>query len=257
MAILQRILFLFLFCIACQSMAQGSGTLKSKAKTVQNVQINTALATDTSTIVLKQFDTKFKDKYKNANYIYEFKTPAKTAWDRFLDWLSDLIRSLFQFSTTGVAGSLIGIIFKIIMFGIIIFVIYLITKAILNKEGQWVFGKNSKSIIEYSNIEKNLHNTDFDKLIKNSEANGENRLVVRYYYLWLLKRLSDKGLIIWDIEKTNSDYLYELKNQSDKEQFEYLSYLYNYIWYGEFELDQETFVKAKTAFEKAIKKRVE
>jgi hypothetical protein len=29
--------------------------------------------------------------------------------------------------------------------------------------------------------------------------------------------------------------------------------LYNYIWYGEFELDEATFLKAKTAFEKTIK----
>jgi hypothetical protein len=102
-------------------------------------------------------------------------------------------------------------------------------------------------------VEQNLHTTDFEKLIKNCLTSGENRLSIRYYYLWLLKKMSDKELIIWDIEKTNSDYLYELKNQSDKEQFEYLSYLYNYIWYGEFDIDEESFERAKIAFEKAIK----
>ena len=56
-----------------------------------------------------------------------------------------------------------------------------------------------------------------------------------------------------DWTPTNSDYLYEIKNPAQKHEFEYLSYLYNYIWYGEFELDDETFYKAKTAFENAIK----
>ena len=65
--------------------------------------------------------------------------------------------------------------------------------------------------------------------------------------------MSDKNLIEWDVEKTNSDYLYEIKNQAQKDDFSYLSYLYNYIWYGEFELDEATFVKAKNAFEKTIK----
>jgi hypothetical protein len=65
--------------------------------------------------------------------------------------------------------------------------------------------------------------------------------------------MSAKQMIVWDIEKTNSDYLYEIKEQSQKEEFAYLSYLYNYIWYGEFELDEATFLKAKTAFEKTIK----
>jgi hypothetical protein len=65
--------------------------------------------------------------------------------------------------------------------------------------------------------------------------------------------MSAKQMIVWDIEKTNSDYLYEIKEESQKEEFAYLSYLYNYIWYGEFELDEATFLKAKTAFEKTIK----
>ena len=71
--------------------------------------------------------------------------------------------------------------------------------------------------------------------------------------MWLLKKLAANEIIVWDLEKTNSDYLYEIKNQASKDEFEYLSYLYNHIWYGEFDIDQETFDKAKTAFEKSIK----
>jgi hypothetical protein len=65
--------------------------------------------------------------------------------------------------------------------------------------------------------------------------------------------MSEKGIIKWDIEKTNSDYLYEITNETRRDEFAYLSYLYNYIWYGEFELDEATFEKAKTAFEKTIR----
>jgi hypothetical protein len=70
----------------------------------------------------------------------------------------------------------------------------------------------------------------------------------------MLKKLSEKQIIEWDVEKTNSDYLYEIKDEAQKEDFAYLSYLYNNIWYGEFELDEATFAKAKNAFEKSIKK---
>jgi hypothetical protein len=61
--------------------------------------------------------------------------------------------------------------------------------------------------------------------------------------------MSDKNIIEWDIEKTNSDYSYEIKNEKLKEDFNYLSYLYNYIWYGEFELTEDTFNKTKKSFE--------
>ena len=123
----------------------------------------------------------------------------------------------------------------------------------MNKEGQWVFGKNSdKKLIRYDDLEKNLRLVDFEKLIKETLNAGENRLCIRYYYLWLLKKMSEREIIIWDLEKTNSDYLNEIKNEQLKADFAYLSYLYNYIWYGEFELDFNTFDKAKTAFEKTI-----
>jgi hypothetical protein len=64
--------------------------------------------------------------------------------------------------------------------------------------------------------------------------------------------MSEKELIEWDVEKTNSDYLYELKSPQLKANFEYLSYLYNYIWYGEFDLNTQEFEKAKKAFDSTI-----
>jgi len=134
-----------------------------------------------------------------------------------------------------------------------LFVIYLIVKSILNKEGQWIFGKNSdKKIINYAEIEKNLQLVDFEKLIKNTLKSNEKRLAIRYYYLWLLKKMAEKEIIEWDAEKTNSDYLNEIQNPNQKDNFAYLSYLYNYIWYGEFELDENTFDRAIATFDKTI-----
>ena len=65
--------------------------------------------------------------------------------------------------------------------------------------------------------------------------------------------MAQNHYIEWDIEKTNSDYLYELKKPEHKEDFTYLSYLYNYIWYGEFAIDETSFTKAENRFKNAIK----
>jgi hypothetical protein len=65
--------------------------------------------------------------------------------------------------------------------------------------------------------------------------------------------MAQNHYIEWDIEKTNSDYLYELQSPVYKEEFTYLSYLYNYIWYGEFEIDDSTFKKAENRFKNSIK----
>ena len=162
---------------------------------------------------------------------------------------------IVSFTDSKSAVNFVDILLRTIAILIVLAVIYMIVKAIMNKEGQWIFGRNSdRKIINYDEIEKNLHLVDFEKLIQKSLESGENRLTIRYYYLWLLKKMSEKQIIEWDVEKTNSDYHYEIKDEAQKEDFAYLSYLYNNIWYGEFELDENTFAKARNAFEKSIKK---
>jgi len=68
----------------------------------------------------------------------------------------------------------------------------------------------------------------------------------------LLKSLSDKNTIEWDIEKTNSDYIREIKDNKLKQDFQFLSYIFEYSWYGEFELNDNDFSKAEAAFLKLI-----
>lgn len=209
---------------------------------------------DSSSIEIRTFEENFKDNYQDSDYIYEQAVKESNWWDRFKQWLADLFKRLFNLSSDSVSGKVVDILIKSLAVILIVFVIYLIVKSIMNGEGQWIFGKSSdKKVIHYEDIEKNIHLVDFEKLIKETLKSGEQRLSIRYYYLWLLKKMSDKNLIEWDIEKTNSDYLYEIKEQTLKSDFEYASYLYNYIWYGEFELDETTFEKAKAAFEKIIK----
>jgi hypothetical protein len=199
------------------------------------------------------FERNYKTKYKSGPFIYEFKTPEKNAWDRFKEWLGNFFKKLFQLQDNKTATEFVDILLKIIAIAIVIGVIYMIVKSIMNKEGQWIFGKNSdKKIINYDEIEKNIHLIDFEKLIQKSILSNEKRLTVRYYYLWLLKKLAEKQLIVWDIEKTNSDYLYEIKSPTLKEDFAYVSYLYNTIWYGEYELNDANFTKVQKAFEKSI-----
>ena len=209
---------------------------------------------DTSVVKKTHFESNFKSKYEGNDFVYELKEKEQTLWDRFLEWLASIIRNLFKVSNPEKAGEIALFVVRAIAIIIVLIVIYLIAKAILNKEGKWIFGRNlSKKIVHHDISEANLQATDFEKLINETMASGNLRLAVRYYYLWLLKRLSETGFIQWDPEKTNSDYLHELQNPALKQEFSYLSYLYNYIWYGEFDIDDETFAKTRKAFETAIK----
>ncbi|POY41110.1 DUF4129 domain-containing protein [Flavobacterium alvei] len=249
---MNKILIIVFFFFCSNIGAQDSVAVAKKEKIIFTEK---DIVVDSATIELKPFAKNFKKKYTEKEFIYEFKTPEKNAWDRFKEWLSDFFKNLFRFTDNKTATNFVDILLRVIAILIVVVVIYMIVKALMNKEGQWIFGKNSdKKIINYDEIEKNLHLVDFEKLIQNSLKSDEKRLTIRYYYLWLLKKMSNNQIIEWDVEKTNSDYLYEIKDEAQKEDFAYLSYLYNNIWYGEFELDEATFTKARNAFEKSIKK---
>ncbi|MES2544328.1 MAG: DUF4129 domain-containing protein [Bacteroidota bacterium] len=249
---------LLLFFFSC-SIIYGQDSLLVETATLataenKNVFSEKDIQIDNDSIEAKSFDKDFKKKYNDPKFIYEFKAPEKNAWDRFKEWLANFFKKLFGFSDNRSSQNFVSILLKTLAIAIVVYVIYMITKALMNKEGQWIFGKNSdRKNIQYSEIERNILAVDFEKLIKDTLQSGEKRLSIRYYYMWLLKRMAERELIVWDLEKTNSDYIYELKNENQKIEFAYLSYLYNHIWYGEFEIDEESFAKAKNAFINAIK----
>lgn len=244
---------LLVFFFACLQVL-GQDTLVMETEAFEKIKYTESdIQVDTSLVEQRTFETTFKEKYQDDDFIYEQKVSETNWWERFKEWLADFFRRLFNFSNDTVSMQFVEILIKGVAILLLVFVIYLIVKSIMNGEGQWIFGKSSdKKVINYEEIEKNIHLVDFEKLIKDTLKSGEMRLSIRYYYLWLLKKMAEKSLIEWDVEKTNTDYLYEIKNLEFRTQFEYVSYLYDYIWYGEFELDEVTFQKAKAAFEKTI-----
>lgn len=201
-----------------------------------------------------KFNPNFQQKYGSSEFQYEVKVAEQNSWDRFKEWLAYWFKRIFGLSSMDTSSKYVEYTLKTIAGLIVAYVIYLIVKIILNKEGQWIFGKSTtRKIYSDEELENNLIYVDFEKLVAETLKNGDNRLAIRYYYLWLLKRLAEKNFIEWHSEKTNSDYAYEIQSTELRTEFHYLSYLYNYIWYGEFEMNEPTFSHARTAFEKTLK----
>ncbi len=244
-------LHIILFTLCCCSFQEIQAATYHEF-TIVTIESDT-LNVDTSNIKSRYFND-LKETYNDDDFIYERTVENSGWWTRFKQWLSDKFRSLFNIKNAGQASRMTDLAIKI--GGVILFVlvIYFIFRAIVNKEGAWVFGKSSdKSIIPVTDIEANIHATNFKNLIAEAEENSNYRLAVRYYYLWLLKKLSTAEIIHYDVEKTNNDYRNEIETPKVKKEFAYTSYLYNYIWYGEFDVNDEQFSKAKRAFEVFLK----
>lgn len=233
-----------LLCLAIQI----NGYALLSLTPIQNVTPQDTVQFDTSPIEKRGFEN-LNEKYNGDEFIYERAVENSGWWTRFKQWLSDIFKDLFNFNSDAQASDFTDIALKVFYVVIFLLVVFFIVKAIINKEGNWVFGKSSdKTIIPVTDIENNIYEADFKSLIISAEQEQNYRLAIRYYYLWLLKSLSKAEIIAYDVEKTNNDYYLEIKDAFTKKEFSYTSYLYNYIWYGEFDIDDHQFQKAKDAF---------
>ena len=217
---------------------------------VQMKKLFKSIPSDTALYKVVPLDSHYKDKYKNdEDFNYNREEGGKSFLDRLLEKIGRLLKSLFGIGNLNKAADVTVLIFKILCGLVVLVVIYFIIRLLMNHKGKWFFKKKNESItIDINNTEQLIQLADFEQLISEIEKQGDTRQSIRLYYLWLLKDLKDKELIDWKPEKTNADYLSELKNENLRSKFTYLSYLYNFIWYGEFSIGDEDYITAKKAF---------
>lgn len=218
----------------------------------QEIKGNDGLYIDDSSLDPIEFSD-LSEKYNGEEFIYERTIQNSGWWARFKKWLSDLFRDMFNFSESSESANFVDALINVLVIIIFTLVLFFIFRAIVNREGRWVFGRNSdRKVINAEELEENLGKIDFKKMITDAEGSGNFRMAVRYYYLWVLKKLSDAEIIKFDLEKTNSDYYYEIKDKDLRDDFSYGSYVYNYIWYGENKVGNEQFQQAKSAYNKLL-----
>jgi hypothetical protein len=149
-------------------------------------------------------------------------------------WLGDALSS-----------SLLQVILWILAGGFVLFILY---KLFLT-EG--MFQKNVKinrASTPEAEEEVITAESDFERLIREALQSGNYRLAVRYQYLQTLHQLSDKKLIQLAADKTNYQYVREIGNQNFQTDFAALTLNYEYVWYGEFAIDESTYKKMETSF---------
>ncbi|WBX72274.1 DUF4129 domain-containing protein [Tenacibaculum retecalamus] len=214
---------------------------------------------DTEFIELKKFDNKKIEAYKKQDaFIYVVEKREPTILEKAWNWFKRTIKKIlsYLFDDISPAMGFFKWILNVLPYVIAGLVLFLIIKFFLKVNARNIIdGKKAPSIVNLSDEEALIKEKDLPALIKTAITNGNFKLATRYYYLLLLKKLSEKELISWQQEKTNEDYIKELAtNKSLYKEFETLTHLYDYVWYGEFLIDKEKFLKAEMNFKKVIAK---
>jgi len=223
-----RFIFLFLYSLSDYSNAYCiEGSLKNK----------NAIVFDSAKMDVREPDAiKQKELLANADYNYDHIGPApKTIWERFKDWFWRRVDKIFNSR-----GGSIG--FRILEYLLIATAIVLIVVLLLKNNVRALFyGKSAAIAIDFKEFEEDIHKINFNELISLALSEKDFRRAVRLHFLKVLKELTDKNLITWKIDKTNNDYSIELSNSKYNVYFEELTISYEYIWYGNFQLDETNF----------------
>lgn len=222
---------------------QADSTQHLNTTTSPDVSSETAPAPPESRHFSPGFAERYKD--KSFNYIEKVKKPQSTEPGFFTKLLMNLFGS--NFFTAVVKLIRIG------LFVLGLWLLYLLVSIFMGKNGNWLFNDKSGSLVRYGVDEDVTGDTDFSTLISKSLADGDYRTAIRYQYLHLLQKLNAGGKIEYHTEKTNADYLYEIRDQKLARSFQYVSYIYDHAWYGEFDLDANDYSRAENAFLSASK----
>ncbi len=202
------------------------------------------ISIDSSNLVYRHPSIEKMDAYKNMDeYKYDTYVAPESLWDKFLKWFLSLFEG-FGIQPNVIKYSFIGI-------GILL-LLFIVLKLIgIKPSGLFIIQNDPKvTQLNFKQSEDDIYNQDLDDLLQLSIRNNAYREAVRILYLICLRHLDQTKRIDWKPWKTNHDYYYEIKNNSHNQDFKQLVTNYEYVWYGHFSVDHDTFTEIKQQFEK-------
>lgn len=188
---------------------------------------------DSSYVDIRSFDPESLEEYRNdPDFQYDPQVVELSWLKRIGEWFGSLFPSGTGSAFWNIFGYLLaGAAFFIIIFGILK----------LKPAGFFTRGGKGETQLEFEELDDNIHEMDFESLIREAASEQSFRRGVRLLYLETLKELTQHEWIDWQKHKTNQDYQLELAGTGIRSAFDDLTLRYEYVWYGDFPIDQQGF----------------
>ncbi|MBL3657138.1 DUF4129 domain-containing protein [Fulvivirga sediminis] len=152
-----------------------------------------------------------------------------------------------SFSLPSFGGQIFQFIMIIVFVALLAFLIYKILGGQLGMSNP----KNKKDrgeAVTIEDLEEKLMESDLMRWLKKAVSEKNYKLALRIYYLMIIKELAQRGLIKWKKEKTNLEYLMEMRDHSTHGQFEELTGIYQLVWYGDKEVGDKYLIEMSHKF---------
>ncbi|MCE1188659.1 MAG: hypothetical protein LWX56_05905 [Ignavibacteria bacterium] len=176
-------------------------------------------------------DSSWYEQYR-ANADYNYHPVAKRTWQEIvLEWIG---HALGKFLQTKIGNFLIANFFYLVLLIAIALAGYIVYR----KKIKWYAPTATRSdSLSMAYRESDLCSSDFDKMIEEAISNEDFRLAIRFSYVKSLRILHELHLIELGQDKTNYQYLRELKDYNVRTIFAQLTQLFEVIWYGSVNTD--------------------
>lgn len=167
------------------------------------------------------------------NYNRELLTPEVNV----MEWISmqmfRLLRQLFgsRFAEQYTEAILITIVVVLLL--VILWFLY--------RKRPELFMRSRRNRLAYTVEEDTIYGVDFEQEIAEALQREDYRAAVRLLYLQTLRLLSDAGRIDWQPYKTPTEYLYEVKPETQRNAFRLLTTAFLRVRYGNFEASEPLF----------------
>ncbi len=161
-----------------------------------------------------------------------------------------LVALLFRWINFLFGNPVGNFLLRVVLYGFVIALVLAIINQAIGGNLINIFNKKKTGEAFDLNIqEQNINDIDLQGLLNEAIANSNYSIATRYIYLIVLKLLNEKELITWSIEKTNFDYERELSGHRLSSSFNSLTYYYEYVEYGDFNIDKTKFAKVTALYQ--------
>jgi len=131
---------------------------------------------------------------------------------------------------------------------IVLFLIFLVARLLgFGTRGNKVLLKREHQF-SIDTLEEHLHESDLERFLRIALEDQDYRVAIRIYYLMVMKNLSELGWIVWKKDKTNYDYVREMRGQSSHKKFSSLTGAFEIIWYGEVTIHESEYKQLHPMF---------
>jgi hypothetical protein len=164
------------------------------------------------------------------------------------DWVLAWLRNRFGDAFRRVDGAVVRKVVNYAIYGMVVMTLVYVIIKLIGSDLRGVFFSSKRRTVADEEVE-DIEQVDFEALIAQFVEKRDYRRVVRLLYHKALKELSSRNLIRWKIDKTNRDYCAELAGSPLLHDFAELTRIFEYIWYGNFDLAADSFSAVRDLYE--------